>query len=467
MGEKNVPNIPSVPWTKVHGFYTLMGGFALDFKSSDSPFVTSSVTRMTLTPEGLFFLLNFEPTLLPTITEAEINDKSKASNFAKFIACSQALWFCLQCLARTVQGLPVSLLEVSTIAHAFCALLIYVLWWEKPLEVEQPTLIRIEGEKLRAICAYMWMASGASSCDGNGSDLPEFDWLDYKETSYNEEQNPTEFPINVMNKLDHEGSKQVMRLTGFSLRSKSTRFIKTSSSPNGSAPTVTRLPVDCSLSKVGFTRWTLASQAIRDLGLARPTSDLNLLVQKAQEFPRYKGEVESKWVQLLLNMGITLVLGFYGGIHALAWNHPFISPGEQLYWRASSVLLISPALWIPLQAVSMAARRLMADLISLGISVAISKSLSKVFGHWGASWRHSKFFGKRKIISWISTSIFILLVVILVVAASLVISMFAFIWVGYIGARFYVVVLSFKDLWYLQEEVFKRPIWTLYIPHIA
>jgi len=29
------------------------------------------------------------------------------------------------------------------------------------------------------------------------------------------------------------------------------------------------------------------------------------------------------------------------------------------------------------------------------------------------------------------------------------------------------VVLSFKDLWYLQEEVFKRPIWTLYIPHIA
>jgi hypothetical protein len=34
------------------------------------------------------------------------------------------------------------LLELNTFGHAICTLLIYLLWWDKPLDVEQPTLIR-------------------------------------------------------------------------------------------------------------------------------------------------------------------------------------------------------------------------------------------------------------------------------------------------------------------------------------
>lgn len=40
------------------------------------------------------------------------------------------------------QRIPISLLELNTFGHAVCALAIYILWWEKPFEVEYPTLVQ-------------------------------------------------------------------------------------------------------------------------------------------------------------------------------------------------------------------------------------------------------------------------------------------------------------------------------------
>lgn len=37
------------------------------------------------------------------------------------------------------ERIPVSLLELNTFGHAICALLIYILWWEKPFEIDYPT----------------------------------------------------------------------------------------------------------------------------------------------------------------------------------------------------------------------------------------------------------------------------------------------------------------------------------------
>ena len=64
---------------------------------------------------------------MPFLSEEEIWDKSKVNGPAKAIVCIQALWFCAQCVGRLGQRLPVSLLELSTFAHAICALLVYVL----------------------------------------------------------------------------------------------------------------------------------------------------------------------------------------------------------------------------------------------------------------------------------------------------------------------------------------------------
>jgi hypothetical protein len=79
------------------------------------------------------------------ISKKDLQDKSKANGLAKSLVCLQAAWFCVQCLARVAQALPVTLLELNTFAHSTCALLVYILWWDKPLDVEQPTYLPIQG----------------------------------------------------------------------------------------------------------------------------------------------------------------------------------------------------------------------------------------------------------------------------------------------------------------------------------
>ena len=53
------------------------------------------------------------------------------------------------------QHIPISLLELNTFGHAVCALLIYLLWWQKPSEVDYPTII--EGGHWWEVCALLWM----------------------------------------------------------------------------------------------------------------------------------------------------------------------------------------------------------------------------------------------------------------------------------------------------------------------
>ena len=41
-----------------------------------------------------------------------------------------------------IQQMPISLLELNTFGHAVLALLIYVLWWEKPFDVDHPSIVK-------------------------------------------------------------------------------------------------------------------------------------------------------------------------------------------------------------------------------------------------------------------------------------------------------------------------------------
>ncbi|KAL8644431.1 MAG: hypothetical protein Q9226_007768 [Calogaya cf. arnoldii] len=141
----------------VHGFYALMGGYAFSIESEDGDILPSPHTRAALTPAGIMFCLNHEPNILPQPSPEQIKDKSKADGLKKTLVCAQATWFCVQCIARLAESLPLSLLELNTVAHALCTLVIYLLWWHKSLDVEEPTLIT--DLKFRPLLAYMWMCA--------------------------------------------------------------------------------------------------------------------------------------------------------------------------------------------------------------------------------------------------------------------------------------------------------------------
>lgn len=145
-GQARPPSkLPRPPdWTIVHGFYAGMGGFTFetrDLRESEQ-FLPGSVGRVALTERALYALAIVTPQLLPQVSRQEIEDKSKANGLAKIVTSLQALWFTVQCIQRIAQGLSISTLELNTGAHAIFALVSFLLWFKKPVDIDQPTVIR-------------------------------------------------------------------------------------------------------------------------------------------------------------------------------------------------------------------------------------------------------------------------------------------------------------------------------------
>ena len=148
-------------WTDKHSFYALMGGFVFDTSSAPAKFLPNGTTRLTIRLEGLRYIAEHAPALIPDISEEYIRDKSKADGLAKVLVCLQAIWFCVQCVVRVAQKHDISFLEINTSAHAVCALLTYALWWHKPLDIESPSLLT--GELAWEMCALMYVTTNGDN----------------------------------------------------------------------------------------------------------------------------------------------------------------------------------------------------------------------------------------------------------------------------------------------------------------
>ena len=112
-------------WTTTHSLFATSGGFVFDLddqncgmkeKDAMMPFLPQDCPRrMTITASGMAFLARCGH--LPNVSEAEIADKSKANNIAKVLVIMQVSWMVIQVLGRLKSGLPVTLLELNTLAH--------------------------------------------------------------------------------------------------------------------------------------------------------------------------------------------------------------------------------------------------------------------------------------------------------------------------------------------------------------
>ena len=179
-----------------HGFYATMGGIAARLYTpveQDNirffvPVQKEDIRDPSHASKGLLFvkeshvheLMSDEPgdQDILSISEDAIKSRSRANEVAKSIACIQAIWFVAQCLTRrkfdfsvssptlstniyltpvqVIGHTPISLLELNTFGHALCALLVYALWWEKPFDVESPTIIEIR--RIRNAFAHVSMS---------------------------------------------------------------------------------------------------------------------------------------------------------------------------------------------------------------------------------------------------------------------------------------------------------------------
>ncbi|OJD31213.1 uncharacterized protein BKCO1_5100070 [Diplodia corticola] len=112
------------PWTLNDAFLAVSGGLTAD----SSTFWTTDT--LTFTPAGILELARAG--LLPATRPSTVPDKSKRDGIAIFLVAIQCLWFTAQFLARLAHRLPVTLLEIGTLAHLLCTLAIASTWARKP-----------------------------------------------------------------------------------------------------------------------------------------------------------------------------------------------------------------------------------------------------------------------------------------------------------------------------------------------
>lgn len=85
-----------------------------------------------------------DPNFKISITEEELEDKAKGDFLSKAIAVLQVSWFIIQCIARFIQRLAITELEVATLALASMNGIMYYFWWNKPLGINVPVKINFK-----------------------------------------------------------------------------------------------------------------------------------------------------------------------------------------------------------------------------------------------------------------------------------------------------------------------------------
>ena len=135
-----------VKWSTAHGFFIVMGGFHLFERSSGE--ASGDERRISqeddkplhpLKASDLEQCNGYSEFFMPT--KAEIEDRGKSDWLAKSLVLLQTSWFVIQCIARGIEHLPVTHLEVVTLAYAAMNFVIYIFWWNKPLNVKQPVRV--------------------------------------------------------------------------------------------------------------------------------------------------------------------------------------------------------------------------------------------------------------------------------------------------------------------------------------
>ncbi|KAL9609377.1 MAG: hypothetical protein Q9167_005846 [Letrouitia subvulpina] len=343
------------PWTRTHSFYANMGGFAFDLEGtciSEGDVFTAKHSLLTVTPRGMVLLAKCG--FLPNISKEDILDKSKADTLSKVLSVLQALWMLIQISGRLVARLPVTLLEVNTLAHVLCALIIYLLWWDKPKLINEPT--RLRGHWVPPVCAYMYMSSQISGWKSLKPGILKKTWIDPELSilAFHKSQQPE---CEVESKVTAQDISPDAETTNDAGELNLPGVAQTADIPRlGNLR-------DVDLSKSGLflhfrsSRWALAAEAMTlHPAIASRVIPRESVIDDKKEIwldPITEELVDDhigNWVteSLLRDMSGN-VMGMvlwsasmaYGGIHAAAWNVHFPTRTERLLWQGSSLYIAS------------------------------------------------------------------------------------------------------------------------------
>ncbi|KAL8679955.1 MAG: hypothetical protein Q9186_003820 [Xanthomendoza sp. 1 TL-2023] len=445
-------------WSHVHSFYANMGGFVFDldetFLGSYEAF-TTKVSRLTLTPRGVAVLAACG--YLPKISTEDILDKNKSDNVSKLLSILQALWMLAQIISRLNGKLPITLLEVNTLAHIVCATIIYALWWNKPKLINEPTKLR--GDWVPPIAAYMFMSSQVSGWKRARPGILKKDWIDPELSilafdppspkgnllcsgvSCPRAPKPVFTTVKLTSSTDASSIHRALSSTeiGSLIRRPPIAFVDSGMPLEAVVSAIdTRLESSGDLQSV---RWTLAAKAMalypalgRRIICRETTQDGETRKWFEPVVEELVDDTIGNWATgNLLRAMSGFVMGMivwsasmaYGGVHAAAWHGHFPSQTEARLWRASSVCIADSGLtWF---IINMLAR-------ALPGFKAYWKEVETLRAHWTS-------------LIGLGTLAFLC-------------------GLAYLLARIYIVVESFISLRKLPIAAYQTLEWTQIVPHL-
>jgi hypothetical protein len=120
---------PACDWTETHAMLATMSGLRVVEEDGSS---------------YLCIAISNAPSNVTMPTKEQIQDRGKADNIAKTITIIQTLWFAVQAAHRVSQGLVVTDLELTVLAHVALNIFIYWCWWNKPLNLGFPVEVYVK-----------------------------------------------------------------------------------------------------------------------------------------------------------------------------------------------------------------------------------------------------------------------------------------------------------------------------------
>ncbi|EKM55007.1 uncharacterized protein PHACADRAFT_119896 [Phanerochaete carnosa HHB-10118-sp] len=324
-------------WTLTHGYYAAMGGFILD--SSSTP-VFGTETRLVLSHNMMAIIVKNVPDLIPDIPEDRIRQQSKSNELAKALLVLQLVYFSTSCAARLAQELPLSLLEIWTLAHALGAIFVYVIWWKKPYDIPEPTLIM--GDRAHEFAAYFQVIGLPTIPIVAGihpfSGYAEKDYLRVAPCELLEDTGiiPDEEQMTV--KLLPGESIQLEGYT-FAIRAKEAdpfgrRVFGTTHCPWYAQERDSDGSV--SISRADILRWRLAARAAARISESWWPTDV-VRYTKAGGLGASEG-IPSAQALTILGIFATLLIA-YALPHFLGWSAAFPTPVERMLWRVGSIVV--------------------------------------------------------------------------------------------------------------------------------
>ncbi len=128
-------------WTLTHTLYANMGGlfqpYYFENSTNHKPYPLTAASIAWGNWEGPHPLKGL------VLSEEDIKDKSKADSLVKLIAVGQSLLVVANVAARRALDMPVTQLEIGTVAFCVVSVFTYLANWWKPKEVEVPTYLRV------------------------------------------------------------------------------------------------------------------------------------------------------------------------------------------------------------------------------------------------------------------------------------------------------------------------------------